>query len=88
MEITPEALAAKQARMAQGKARTIAQLKAMGMSDARAALAVTGRVQLASQLGQVLADIWRDCHVDHSLGAHQACSSSSCSRCCWACVSS
>lgn len=43
VEITPEVAAAAAARKAQGAARTLAQLKAMGMSDGRAAHILAAR---------------------------------------------
>lgn len=65
VEITPDVVAAAAARKAQGTARTMAQLKAMGMSDGRAAHILAAREEkdrLRAQLRDLVADCQRANH--------------------------
>jgi DNA repair protein RadD len=61
-EITADVAAAAEARRAQGQARTLKQLKAMGMSDARAQHVLAARKEkesLQKELRGLIAECWR-----------------------------
>lgn len=68
VEITPEVQAAAAARKAQGTARTLAQLKAMGMSEARAQHVLAARAEkdaLRAELRDLIAQCHRSNHDPH-----------------------